>query len=99
VCRSAAGACDVAETCDGTSAACPANAFVPASTVCRPAADSCDLPESCTGASAQCPADTGKVDTDGDGVCDAQDNCAGVANADQSDRDHDGIGDACDPCT
>ena len=36
-------------------------------------------------------------DSDGDGVCDAQDNCPGVSNPDQSDLDGDGLGDACDP--
>src|SRR3989454_8952718 len=38
-------------------------------------------------------------DQDGDGVCDADDNCPLVANPDQADADGDGIGDACDPCT
>ena len=38
-------------------------------------------------------------DQDGDGVCDADDNCPAVANPDQADHDGDGIGDACDPCT
>jgi hypothetical protein len=38
-------------------------------------------------------------DRDGDGVCDADDNCPDVANPDQADGDGDGIGDACDPCT
>src|SRR5882724_8484272 len=38
-------------------------------------------------------------DQDGDGVCDADDDCPLVANADQADADGDGIGDACDPCT
>jgi hypothetical protein len=38
------------------------------------------------------------TDTDGDGVCDAVDNCPLVANAAQADRDDDGIGDACDNC-
>jgi Tol biopolymer transport system component len=37
------------------------------------------------------------VDTDGDGVPDASDNCLLVANPSQADRDGDGIGDACDP--
>ncbi len=39
-------------------------------------------------------------DSDGDGVCDNQDNCKHVWNADQKDSDGDGIGDACDtdPC-
>ncbi|MFN3200192.1 MAG: S1 family peptidase [Bradymonadia bacterium] len=35
-------------------------------------------------------------DFDDDGIIDAQDNCPGVANADQSDLDEDGLGDACD---
>jgi hypothetical protein len=37
-------------------------------------------------------------DTDGDGVCDANDNCPAVANPDQADSDGDGVGDACDNC-
>lgn len=35
-------------------------------------------------------------DTDGDGVCDAEDNCPGLANEDQLDTDMDGFGDVCD---
>jgi hypothetical protein len=38
------------------------------------------------------------TDTDGDGVCDKDDNCKFVANADQTDSDKDGVGDACDNC-
>jgi hypothetical protein len=38
-------------------------------------------------------------DRDGDGVCDADDDCPGVADADQTDTDGDGVGDACDACT
>ena len=37
-------------------------------------------------------------DTDGDGIPDAIDNCAKVANPDQHDEDGDGIGDVCDGC-
>jgi hypothetical protein len=38
------------------------------------------------------------LDSDGDGVVDAVDNCPQVGNADQDDEDGDGPGDACDPC-
>ncbi len=37
-------------------------------------------------------------DSDGDGICDDEDNCPTTANADQLDTDGDGIGDACDEC-
>jgi thrombospondin type 3 repeat protein/Big-like domain-containing protein len=36
------------------------------------------------------------LDTDGDGVPDASDNCPSAANADQADADGDGTGNACD---
>src|SRR5947207_2012003 len=99
VCRPVAGECDVAENCDGVGDDCPPDALVAAGIVCRGASTSCDLPEVCTGSDASCPADTGKPDTDGDGVCDALDDCPTTADATQSDGDGDGIGDACDPCT
>jgi hypothetical protein len=42
-------------------------------------------------------ADSGcRIDSDEDGLIDAQDNCPWDANADQVDRDADGTGDACD---
>lgn len=37
------------------------------------------------------------IDSDNDGIEDANDNCPAVANADQADFDGDGYGDACDP--
>ena len=56
VCRAAVGNCDIAESCDGVSAACPANAFVPAAVECRGSAGVCDVAENCTGTTATCPA-------------------------------------------
>ncbi len=38
------------------------------------------------------------VDTDGDGIVDARDNCPDVPNPDQADGDDDHRGDACDSC-
>jgi peptidoglycan/xylan/chitin deacetylase (PgdA/CDA1 family) len=40
---------------------------------------------------------TSCLDSDGDTVCDAADNCPNVANAAQTDVNQNGIGDACDP--
>lgn len=38
------------------------------------------------------------VDTDGDGIIDALDNCPAVSNPDQIDQDSDSVGDVCDNC-
>ena len=48
------------------------------------------MAEACTGASATCPADTGLPDGDGDGTCDAQDDCPLVADPGQADSDGNG---------
>ena len=40
----------------------------------------------------------GCIDSDGDGVCDDEDNCVNTPNPDQADRDGDGVGDVCDNC-
>jgi choice-of-anchor A domain-containing protein len=56
-CRSSAGACDVAEFCTGSSAACPADTKQPDTTVCRGSAGTCDVAEYCTGTGNDCPAD------------------------------------------
>src|SRR2546423_3596598 len=55
VCRPSSGGCDAPESC--SNGVCPADQFLPATTVCRPGAGDCDVAESCTGTSAQCPAD------------------------------------------
>lgn len=41
---------------------------------------------------------TPQVDTDGDGISNANDNCVELPNADQTDTDGDGLGDICDAC-
>jgi hypothetical protein len=43
-----------------------------------------------------CPVDA-QNDHDGDGFCEAVDNCPSVANPDQADVDEDGVGNACEP--
>ena len=54
-CRASAGSCDVAESCTGGSASCPADGFVASGTSCRVSAGICDVAESCTGSSTSCP--------------------------------------------
>ncbi len=83
-CRASAGACDVAETCNGTSVACPADAFAAATATCRGANGVCDAAETCTGTSAACPADALKpantACTDDGNLC-TQDKCNGTSVA------------------
>lgn len=50
------------------------------------------------GSSAEVPDLDRMIDSDGDGLVNASDNCVSVANADQADMDSDGIGDACGQC-
>lgn len=56
-CRASAGACDIAETCTGTSADCPTDDVSSAGTECRASAGGCDVAETCDGSSVDCPAD------------------------------------------
>jgi len=89
-CRALNGACDVAETCNGTALDCPADGFAPASTVCRPPAPGgCDIAETCTGTSAACPTDVKKAPNapcddsnacTGDDVCQSDGTCRGFTS-------------------
>ena len=83
-CRAAAGACDVAESCDGAGS-CGVDVFVAADTECRPSAGLCDVAEACTGDSPLCPADTFvAADTEcraSAGACDVAEVCDGDSAA------------------
>ena len=83
VCRPAAGACDVAETCSGANATCPCNDHVKAAgTVCRASAGVCDVAEVCDGLAVSCPADSFKSSRStcraSAGVCDVAETCSGT---------------------
>jgi hypothetical protein len=64
-CRAAAGACDAAETCSGSDAACPVDGFQPLGTPCTNGFY-CDGPETCDG-SGNCAAGTA-VDCSGNDI-------------------------------
>jgi hypothetical protein len=56
-CRASAGDCNATEVCNGTAVDCPADVFLPSTTVCRAASVSPPTPaQNCTGSSAVCPA-------------------------------------------
>ena len=90
VCREAAGACDVAETCTGTSTVCPDDGFASAGTVCRQAAGVCDIAERCSGTGPDCPVDAFQSPTTicraAAGGCDAPETCSGNAPSCPDDR-------------
>ena len=93
VCRSAAGDCDVAENCTGSSAVCPTDAFKASNVVCRAAAGQCDVVENCTGLAAVCPTDAKSTAEcrASVGDCDVAETCDGVSNdcpSDVSDTRH-----------
>lgn len=75
-------ACNAAENCTGTSAACVADAFQNSAFVCRASAGSCDIEEKCPGnPSNVCPANAFVAkDTEcrvSAGVCDPAEDCSG----------------------
>ena len=110
VCRSSAGPCDAAESCDGTHNDCPADAFQPSTATCRASAGACDGAELCTGSSAACPPDAKRTGICRmvAGPCDVEERCDGVNNACPTDafkptttvcRASVGVCDAPDLCT
>jgi hypothetical protein len=107
LCRSAAGDCDLAETCDGVSNDCPADSVAGAFLVCRSAAGDCDVAETCDGVSATCPADgfasSATVCRSAAGACDLAEQCTGSSaacpsDATSPDTDGDTVCDVADNC-
>jgi hypothetical protein len=98
-CRPSAGACDIAETCDGSNPLCPDDAFLPVGTSCRAGASACDATAACTGQSPDCPpeapAPKGTVCRPAVDPCDVAGVCDGSSTSCPADmRKLDG--DACD---
>jgi len=56
----------------------------------------CNGVETCNTSTMMCEPGVPLPDADGDAVCDAADNCVGVANPSQQDSDGDSVGDACE---
>jgi hypothetical protein len=84
-CRASAGVCDVPETCESASAACPADLFASGTTVCSTSVGPCDVPQTCTGISPACPANgpapAGTVCRSVAGLCDMAEVCDGTTTA------------------
>ena len=81
LCRAAAGPCDVAETCSGSSELCPVDKLRSRSFTCRAASGPCDVAENCSGSSVTCPADKLASNTTvcraASGSCDVVEFCSG----------------------
>src|SRR5207245_1138653 len=94
VCRAAAGACDVAETCTGSNTSCPPDLFRSSSTACRAADGGGDRAGTCPGAATTrvtgrvgapgCLHDAGTAGTvcrAAAGSCDVAETCTGGSTA------------------
>jgi fibronectin type 3 domain-containing protein len=83
VCRPAVDVCDVAESCDGVGADCPADRLAAAGKECRASNGDCDIAETCSGTGTACPADgfkqAGTVCRAGAGPCDVAESCSGTS--------------------
>lgn len=66
--------------------------------VCDPIGNDCDN-DGISDDKDICPCNRENIDTDGDRICNSEDNCPYVFNPSQSDEDGDGIGDLCDNST
>lgn len=90
VCRSALGACDIAEMCDGMSSVCPMDAKVNAGQVCRSAKGLCDEFEFCDGMASDCPPDAktaaGVFCRSPKGLCDEPEACDGTSDTCPTDK-------------
>src|SRR5206468_2996222 len=80
VCRAAVGQCDVAETCTGTSTACPTDAFKANGTACTDDGNVCTT-DTCNGTNATCQHPAGNAGTmcrAAAGECDVAESCTGT---------------------
>src|SRR5438094_790781 len=103
-CRAAAGECDVAETCTGTSTTCPADTKQPAGTACTADTNPCTL-DRCDGSTNTCTHPAGNAGAECRAVageCDVAESCTGTSTTCPTDA-FQPSGTACtadgDPCT
>jgi cysteine-rich repeat protein len=98
VCRAAAGVCDVAESCTGTSAACPFNQFKSSSTACTDDSNVC-TDDKCNG-SGTCTHAANTASCNDGFYCNGTDTCSGGAcgHAGNPCPGADGDGDCSETC-
>src|SRR5205807_1670201 len=83
-CRASAGECDLAESCTGASAACPADTKAPAGTECTDDGNVCTV-DRCDGTSNSCQHPAGNAGVQcrasSGAACDAPDFCTGTSTS------------------